>query len=117
MTEWWDQQTAGWIGAIGGGGLGTLAGVFGALAGYLAPKGIGRIPILTFHWIILLVGVASLIFGIVAVTQGQPYHVYYVPMLVGAVLTFVMGGLLPVIRLRYRQAEQRKLDAEELRRG
>lgn len=117
MTEWWDQQTAAWIGALGGGGLGTLAGLFGGLAGYLAPRGIGRVPVLAVHGLFVLAGVGALVAGIVAVVQSQPYHVYYPLLLGGAILSLVMGVLLPVVRVRYRQAEKRKLDAEELRRG
>jgi hypothetical protein len=49
--------------------------------------------------------------------NDQPYHVWYPLVLIGGILTLVMGPLLPVVRLRYRQAEQRKLDAAGLRGG
>lgn len=117
MTEWWDLQSMAWIGAIAGGGLGTLGGIYGGLAGCLAPRGIGRAPIMAVHWTLLLIGAASLVAGIAAVIEAQPYHVYYPLLLTGLILTLVMGMLLPVVKLRYRQAERRKLDAEEVRRG
>jgi len=117
MTEWWSTQASVWIGAIGGGGGGALAGIFGGLIGWLAPRGIGRGPMLTVHAIFILAGVVALVAGIVAIISGQPYHVFYPLLLGGGILTVVMGALFPVSRLRYRQAEQRKMDAEQFRRS
>lgn len=117
MNEWWTQQTAGWIGGLGGGGLGTLAGCFGALIGSLAPRGIARGFMLTVHAGFIAVGVLALVGGVVAISLGQPYHVWYPLVLIGGILTVVMGALFPVARMRYRQAELRRLDAEEIRRG
>jgi hypothetical protein len=37
--------------------------------------------------------------------------------LLGFISTVGMGGLFPVIRLRYRQADNRRLDAEEFLRS
>jgi hypothetical protein len=47
----------------------------------------------------------------------QPYHVWYPLALAGFILTFVCGGLLPVLLLRYRQAEARRMQAQDLRRS
>ena len=66
-------------------------------------------------WIAL--GVGLLIAGIVAALLGQPGYVMHPFLLVGAITTAVMGGLLPVTLARYREAEKRKLDAAEFRRG
>ena len=49
--------------------------------------------------------------------MGQPYHVMFPLLLIGIVLTFVMGPLLPVMRRAYLQADQRRLEAEAIRRG
>jgi hypothetical protein len=117
MTEWWSTHTGVFVGAIGGGGLGALAGCFGGLIGWLAPRGIARGPILIVHALFVAVGAVSLVAGITAVIMGQPYHVWYPLTLIGGVLTCVMGSLLPVVLVRYRQAEHRRLEAEELRRG
>ena len=38
-------------------------------------------------------------------------------LLVGGVFSFVMGGVSPAIKRTYRQAEQRRLEAAELRQG
>ena len=117
MTEWWSQQASAWIGAIGGGGGGALAGIFGSLMGFLAPRGIGRTPMLAAHTLFILCGIAALVAGIAALAMSQPFHVYFPLLLGGGVVSIVMGSLLPLARLRYRQAEQRKMDAEQFRRS
>lgn len=116
-VEWWSQQMAGLIGGLGGGGFGALGGILGAAAGILAPRGRGKPVIVGAMTSIVVIGVAALVSGIVAVTGGQPYHVWYPLVLIGGILTVVVGSLIPVVMLRYRQAEARRLDAEELRRG
>jgi hypothetical protein len=87
------------------------------MSGILAPRGKGRTFLLTVHVILLSIGVAGLGAGIVAVVFGQPYHVWYPLVLIGGVLTVVLGVLFPVVVRRYREAEQSKLEAEELRRA
>jgi MFS family permease len=115
MTEWWTTQTGTLIGALGGGGLGALGGMLGACAGVLAPRGRGRAFVLGSMMAMAALGLVLLIAGIVAVVGGQPHHVYYPLLLIGAVLTLVIGPLIPVVRLRYAQAEQRRLEAQSLR--
>jgi hypothetical protein len=60
--------------------------------------------------------VVSLAAGVAAVMLAQPYHVWFPALLIGAILTFVMGPLLPLAVRGYRQAEARRMEAEELRR-
>ena len=117
MTEWWSAQQSGLIGGLAGAVFGILGGTVGALVGIFAPKGIGRKPLLIALTIILIKSVGVLITGIVAVLQHQPYHVYYPLLLIGLISTGIFASLYPVIRNRFRQADQRKLDAESLRRS
>ena len=49
MTPWWVEQTTGLIGAIGGSAIRVVGALYGSAVGVLAPKGIGRRPILAFH--------------------------------------------------------------------
>lgn len=114
---WFDGRSAGLVGGIGGAAVGILCGIYGALAGTLAPRGIGRRAMLTTHVVLLVLAAASVVLGLVALATGQPYHVYYPLLLLGFVPAAVLGGLLPVIRKRYDEAEQRRIDAEALRRG
>ena len=50
-----------------------------------------------------------------AMIAKQPYHVWYPLLLGGGIGTIVLGSLIPVVRMRYKQAERRKLDAEGIR--
>lgn len=115
MTPWWSEHAAAWIGGGAGGGLGMIAGLYGAMCGMLAPRGLCRTLVLSIHVTVLALGVVSLIVGASALLAGQPYHVWYPLGLIGMVMAFVMGGLLPVVLIRYRQAEARKLAAAEIR--
>lgn len=117
MNEWWTMQSGSMLGAFGVGGLGALAGLFGAATGYLAPRGLARGFVLTTQGVLVAIGLAGLIAGIIAIATDQPYHVYYPLLLGGGILTIVMGSMFPIILQRYRQAESRKMDAESIRRG
>jgi len=114
---WFDNSSAGLVGGIGGAAVGVLAGGYGALSGVLAPRGIGRRAMLTAHVLMIVLAVCSLAVGIYALATDQPYHVWYPFVLLGFIPTVVLGVLLPVVRKRYDEAEQRRIDAEALRRG
>jgi MFS family permease len=116
MTPWWTDQTAGWIGAIAGTANGLLGGLIGTLAGVFAPRGKLRRLVLALVLFCLIAGVASLSAGLFALAVHQPYAVWYPLILIGAMDTLLFGVVTPVIRRAYRQAEARRLDAEELRR-
>ena len=116
MTEpWFSEQMAGLYGGLLGGVGGSLGGLYGGLAGWLAPRGKARELILGVHWSFILLGLAALGVGLAALFDGQPYHVWYVFVLPGVLLVVLFGALLPVIRQRYREAEERRITAEDLR--
>jgi hypothetical protein len=117
MSDWWTAQQAAWIGAIGGSAVGVLGGLFGTVVGICAPRGIGRTAVLAGHAALAGLGVLVLLAGVAAVVARQPYHVYYPLLLGGFVLSAVLLPLWPVVRARYRQADARRLEAEELRRA
>lgn len=117
MTPWWDPQMAGWIGGMGGGGLGAVVGIFGGVAGILSLRGKGRRLVLGIHAAFLVLGVALLITGAIALAAGQPYHVYYPFVLMGFILTVVLAAMLPTVRRNYRMAEERRMEAAALRRS
>ena len=60
-------------------------------------------------------GFVSLTLGIYAWATGQPYGIWYPLALLGFISCAVFGGLFPMILRRYRNAEQRKIDAQGLR--
>jgi hypothetical protein len=117
MAEpWFNPDVFGpYFGGIGGGLGGVICGTWGAAVGFLAPHGKAKTLIIGFGWFILAVGVGALSLGMVALVAGQPYGIWYAPLLLGFVVTLVTGILLPMVYLRYRQADLRKLQAEEFR--
>jgi hypothetical protein len=117
MTEWWTSSQGGWIGGLGGSGIGLLGALLGCLAGICAPRGKLKGLVLGLAGGLVALGLVCLVTGIAALILRQPYHVWYPLALAGFILTFVCGGLLPVLLLRYRQAEARRMQAQDLRRS
>ncbi len=119
MDPWWTEPGAGIAGAIIGGVGGTvLGGIGGGVCGPLAAAGKARGFVMGFFWTALIVGAALVITGVVAmIFLDQPTHVWLVLTAPGALFAALSGGLIPAIKKRYTDAEQRKLAAEELRRG
>ena len=119
MAEpWFDQNTFGALfGSIAGGVGGSLMGGWGGLAGWLAPKGRAR-GFIYASWVVFMVlGAISLAFGLYALAVGQPYGIWYPLVLIGGILTVVLGALRPTVRRTYEQAEARKMEAAAFRRA
>ena len=108
-TPWFEDPNrfGALFGAIVGGGGGTLGGVLGGLSGWLAPKGKGKPFIVGGFIAFIALGVVLLIVGLYALIARQPYGIWYPFLLSGAIFCGVMGGLLPVVLKRYRDAEKR----------
>jgi hypothetical protein len=118
VQPWFEPNEFGaWYGTIAGSGAGLLGGVVGTLAGVMGPRGIGRKWILGLMYGGVALGLLQLLFGIYALLAGQPWGIWYGPVLCGAMPTIVFGALTPVVRLRYRQAEERRVEAEGLRKS
>jgi hypothetical protein len=119
MTEpWFDPIRFGAMyGGLGGGLLGGLGGILGAVTGMLAPKGKGRGFVLGAFSFMTLLGVGHLGVGLYALFMGQPYGIWFPLVLIGFVLTTVLGTLRPVVRKRYEEVEARKIEAAALRRA
>jgi uncharacterized integral membrane protein len=117
MNPWWTDQQAGLFGGIVGGTIGTLGGLLGTLLGVFGSRGKLRPVVMGIHILLIVLGVIGLVTGIAAVLLHQPYAVWYPPLLMGFILSVVGGCLLPVTIRTYRQAEQRKMQAQDLRRG
>lgn len=112
MTEpWFDPR---WsflpgtlLGAIGGSGIGILAGV-------LAPAGKAKTLVFGFNTVCFVVSVTLLIAAIAAVVAGQPYAIWYGMLLPGILGTILFGGGFFLLRARYREAELRQMQARDL---
>lgn len=114
--EWWTAQQAGIIGGIGGAAIGMVGAAIGSMS-FLIVRGKGKPVIVGVMASMVLLGVVLLVAGVVAAVQGQPKHVYYPLLLGGFIASCVFGTLTPVVVMRYRAAEVRRLQAEELRRS
>jgi hypothetical protein len=110
--QWWSDKNPGMVGVIGG-SVGALIGILGGLTGWLASKGRARRFVMAVGTIMLGVGIASLVTGVVAVICRQPYVVYYPLLLIGLILTVVMGARLPYIRRSYEERELREMSAQD----
>lgn len=108
--QWWSGAMGGLIGGIAG----SVIGCWGGLVGVLAGLGKGRGFVLGSVKAMMAIGVAALLGGMVAVMKGQPYAVYYPPVLLGGICVLVPGLNLRSIRRRYEQLELRKMTAMDV---
>jgi hypothetical protein len=112
MSEpWFDPNHYAWIpGTL----LGVLGGSWGALVGSLAPRGKAKRLMLGGLGLLLAACAACLVAGIAALIDHQPYGVWYGFLLAGVLGMVVLGSLSPVAINAYRQAEARKMDAQDI---
>src|SRR5665213_699553 len=98
MSEpWFDENTFGALfGTIAGGGGGTLMGLWGGLAGTLAPQGRGKSAVLGIAWVFVGLGVVLACGGLYALVAGQPFHIWCWPCQVGFLAAVLVGCLIPV---------------------
>ncbi len=72
------------------------------------------------HWslgslgLMMTASVVCLTLGVLALLKHQPYGVWYGLMLPGFIGLVVLGSLAPVALMRYREAENRKMQARDL---
>jgi hypothetical protein len=104
-TAWWDDRTGGLLGGV----LGTALGLYGATVGILVSRGRARAFVVALTLAVSLTCVAMLAAGLTALLLGQPYAVWYVLVLSGAIGSLVVPAMLPTIRHRYEQVELRRM--------
>jgi hypothetical protein len=110
-APWFDANTWAWLpGTL----LGCLGGLWGALGGTLAPQGKARRLVIGYGLLLLAASTVSLACGLIALWAGQPYGVWYGLLLPGVLGVFVIGPLFPLIFHRYREAEERQMQAQDL---
>jgi hypothetical protein len=115
MSEpWFTEQQQMYYAWIPGTALGCLGGLWGAMAGILAPSGKAKRLVLGSGWLLLAVSIALLLLGVIGLLTGQPYGVWYGLLLPGVGGSIVFGVLMPVVLLRFRQAEQRQIEAKDI---
>lgn len=101
--------------SIAGGGGGGLIGSFGAMLGTLAARGIGRPWMFGYVYFLIGLGVAQVVFGLVALAMSQPFYIWFLPLLCGLVYIALFSGAIPLVRHVYRWAENRQIEIAALR--
>ena len=110
---WWSDQTAGYIGGIGGATLGCLA----SLLAWLASRGKCRGFVLGASLALIGVGLTALGVGLAAVMMGQRYGVWFPSLLLGALLLLILPFRLRQFRRHYEERELRRMVSMDAARG
>ena len=105
--QWWGDGTGGLIGGIAGIVFGCLGGAIGAYSS----KGKRRGFVMGALKVMVVAGVASLVAGIIAMTEAQPYGVWFPLVLLGVLLTLIPLQMRPQIRKRYEAFELRRMES------
>ncbi len=107
MAEpWFDANSWAWLpGTL----LGCLGGLWGSLVGIFAPQGKARPTVLGFGWLLFGASLLLLAAGLTALVNGQPYGIWYGLGFGSLIGTVVLGPMLPLVRKRYREAEERRI--------
>lgn len=108
--HWFGNRNAGLIGGIGGG----LLGLWGALIGILAGQGKARRFVLGSANLLLIIGISSIVGGVVALASAQPYVVYYPLLLIGIIIVAVIGKLRGTLAARYEQLELKRMQSMDI---
>ena len=116
MNPWWTDQQAGLIGGLGGSAIGMVGAMVGSLS-FLIVRGKAKTFMVGTFVTMVVIGAALLAAGATALVLKQPYHVWFPLVLGGVITSCVFGGMLPGILGRYRNAEARRMEAEQLRRS
>jgi hypothetical protein len=116
LNEWWTASQAGYV----GGAVGVMGAMFGTVLGgcsFLVHQGRARGFMLGGYALMATVGIVSLLGAVVAAVSKQPWHVLQPLLIAGPLFTFLGLMLGNVVRKQYRLAEERKVDAAQIRGG
>lgn len=116
MDPWWTEQQAGLVGGLGGAAIGMVGAMVGSMS-FLVVRGKAKPFMVGVFAVMVGLGLVLMAAGVVALVKSQPTHVWSILVLGGFLCAGIFGGLLPVILARYRAADARRMQAEQLRRG
>ncbi len=110
-VPWFDANTWAWFpGTV----FGVLAGLWGTIVGICAPRGKAR-GFVTGSWFFLMVvSVTFLATSLIALVVGQPFAIWFFLLLPGMQGLLILGLLFPVVLKRYREAEERRMEAKNI---
>jgi hypothetical protein len=112
------DEAAGWTldraSGLWGGLAGGFVGVVGALIGVLTSLGRARRLVAAATKVLIAGGTVAFAAGVVALSQSQPYAVYYPLLLVGFLSAVIPLGLRSSIHKRYEELELRRMRAHDV---
>jgi len=106
-TAWWSDRQAGMLGGI----VGSLLGILGAVIGWLGSTARAKGFVLGTLKGIAWLGIGAVVFGVLAFAVGQPYAVYYPPVLLGTISAALGFSLPRALIKRYEELELRRIQA------
>ena len=105
--QWFSDRSAALLGGIGG----SLIGLWGTLIGVLSSRGKARHFVLGSANALLVIGIASVVGGVMAIATAQPYTVYYPLLLIGIIVVAVCGKTRGSLSARYGQLELKRMQS------
>jgi hypothetical protein len=112
MDAWFDERTAGMIGGILGGLIGTWGAVIGGSCGFCVKRGLKKLAY--WLWGIATTGFILLLAGIVALFKKQPVHVFVSFLFPGILTLVIFGSLFFVVRKVFAIRERQIMEAHDL---
>ena len=104
-SPWWSGSSVGLIAGLGG----ALLGCLGSLAEWLVARGRARNAVLAGARIVIGLGIAAVIAGVIAAAAHQPAPVWYALLLTGALCVLILPFRLRRYEESYRAAELRRM--------
>lgn len=109
---WFNPNLYAWIpGTLYGALLGMVGG---GVCGMLCAAGRAKRLVMAILSFFLVTGLLLLVTGITALCLGQPYGIWYGLLMPGVLGTILLPVMIPAIRQRYREAEERRMKAADL---
>lgn len=111
----YDSMNPNTLGAIAGSSIGIMGALLGTVAGTCAPRGKAKGFVIALFAIMITGGFVFAGLGIGAFMVGAPWRMGYSLLLPGGLAVILGSSLFPVILVRYRQAEMRRIEAAAFR--
>ncbi len=94
--------------------FGCFAGLWGTVLGILAPRGRAQSFVMGFGAVLIVAMAVMLLLGLILLLTGHSFWSWYPWLLPGFIGLFVLPPIMRVARVRYAEAEMRKLEAMDM---